>query len=139
MGVNGDQLPVNRPHATEARNGNRDGFAYDGRHKGQKNYEPNSFGGPDQTGRPLWAPLTVSGLTGEWETPRHSEDDDFVQPGNLYRLMTEPEKERLVANLAGSISQVSRDEIAERAIANFAKADDDLGKRLSAAVAELRK
>ncbi|GAB3238847.1 catalase [Glycomyces halotolerans] len=139
VGVNADHLPVNRPHATEARNGNRDGFYYDGRHKGQKNYEPNSFGGPDQTGEPLWAPIPVSGQTGEWETPRHSEDDDFVQAGNLYRLMTDEEKDRLIANLAGSISQVSRDDIAERAIANFAKADEDFGKRLTVAVAELRK
>jgi hypothetical protein len=29
----------------------------------------DSFGGPDQTGEPLWAPVSVSGETGEWETP----------------------------------------------------------------------
>ena len=139
VGVNADHLPVNRPHATEARNGNRDGFYYDGRHGRQKNYEPNSFGGPNETGQPLWAPVQVSGATGEWETPSHAEDDDFVQAGNLYRLMSADEKDRLIANLSGSIAKVSRDDIVERAIANFAKADDDFGKRLTKAVAELRK
>ena len=57
VGINADHLPVNRPHATEARTNCRDGYLYDGRHKGAKNYEPNSFGGPFQTDRPLWQPI----------------------------------------------------------------------------------
>src|SRR5690349_2041479 len=89
VGINADHLPVNRPHATEARTNSRDGFLYDGRHGGAKNYEPNSFGGPFQTDRPLWQPLPVSGVTGDHATPAHAEDDDFVQAGNLYRLMSD--------------------------------------------------
>lgn len=54
---------MNRPHATEARTHSRDGHLYDGRHKGAKNYEPNSFGGPFQTDRPLWRSVPVSGGT----------------------------------------------------------------------------
>ncbi|MFF4756060.1 catalase-related domain-containing protein, partial [Streptomyces sp. NPDC001270] len=111
---------------------------YDGRHKGAKNYEPNSFGGPAQTDRPLWQSMAVSGGTGTHEAPAHAEDDDFVQAGNLYRLMSEAEQERLIGNLADAIAQVSRDEIAERAIGNFRRADDDFGKRLEAAVQALR-
>lgn len=71
-------------------------------------------------------------------TPLHPEDDDFVQAGNLYRLMSEDEKVRLIDNLAGFISQVSRDDIAERAVGNFRQADEDFGKRLEAAVQALR-
>ncbi|WP_328689813.1 catalase [Streptomyces caniferus] len=138
VGINADHLPVNRPHATEARTHGRDGALYDGRHAGRKNYEPNSFGGPVQTGRPLWQPAAVNGTTGEHEAPSHAEDDDFVQAGTLYRLMAEDEKERLIDNLAGFISQVSRDDIAQRAIENFRKADADYGKRLEAAVQALR-
>ncbi|MER5780801.1 catalase [Streptomyces mobaraensis] len=138
VGVNADQLPVNRPHATVARTHGRDGYAYDGRHGRAKNYEPNSFGGPVETGRPLWQPVTVTGVTGTIATPAHAEDNDFVQAGNLYRLMTEEEKERLIANLAGFIAKVSRDDIAERAIDNFRQADPDYGKRLEAAVQALR-
>ncbi|WP_199742345.1 catalase [Streptomyces triticirhizae] len=138
VGINADQLPVNRPHATEARTHGRDGHAYDGRHGGAKNYEPNSFGGPAQTDQPLWAATTVSGVTGDHPAPSHAEDDDYGQAGTLYRLMSEDEKERLIANLAGSIAQVSRDDIAERAIENFRRADEDYGKRLHAAVQALR-
>ncbi|WUJ31339.1 catalase [Streptomyces sp. NBC_00388] len=138
VGINADHLPVNRPHAAEARTNYRDGVLYDGRHRGSKNYEPNSFGGPFQTEQPLWRSTRVGGVTGNHPAPRHAEDDDFVQPGNLYRRMTEDEKGRLVDNLAGFISQVSRDDIAERAVDNFRRADGDLGKRLEAAVLALR-
>ena len=138
VGINADHLPVNRPHATEARTHSRDGYLYDGRHKGAKNYEPNSFGGPIQTDRSPWQPVAVTGVTGETVTPVHAEDNDFVQAGNLYRLMTEEEKERLVNNLAGAISGVTREEIAARAINNFRQADEDFGKRLEAAVQALR-
>jgi catalase len=138
VGINAAHLPVNRPHATEARTNSRDGHLYDGRHKGAKNYEPNSFGGPVQTDRPLWEPTSVTGETGTHEAPRHAEDDDFVQAGNLYRLLSEDEKARLIDNLAGFIAKVSRDDIAERAINNFRQADGDFGKRLEAAVQALR-
>ncbi|MFF3768322.1 catalase [Streptomyces sp. NPDC001922] len=138
VGINADQLPVNRPRATEARTHGRDGALYDGRHGRARNYEPNSFGGPEQTGRPLWQPLAVDGATGNAAAPSHAEDDDFVQAGNLYRLMSEAERERLIANLAGFIAEVSRDDIAERAIGNFRRADEDYGKRLEAAVRALR-
>ncbi|WP_432095043.1 catalase [Streptomyces sp. bgisy100] len=138
VGINADQLPVNRPRATEARTHGRDGALYDGRHGRARNYEPNSFGGPEQTGRPLWQPLAVGGVTGNDAAPSHAEEDDFVQAGHLYRLMSEAERERLIANLAGFIAQVSRDDIAERAIDNFRRADEDYGKRLEAAVRALR-
>ena len=43
----------------------------------------------------LWAATEVSGLTGNHAAPAHAEDNDFVQPGNLYRLMAEDEKDRV--------------------------------------------
>lgn len=106
--------------------------------KGAKNYEPNSFGGPFRTDRALWQPIPVSGVTGETEAPSHAEDNDFVQAGNLCRLLTDAEKERLIGNLAGALSGVSRDDIVERAIGNFRQDDGDFGKRLEAAVQALR-
>ncbi|MFR9674271.1 catalase [Streptomyces sp. TR06-5] len=138
VGINADHLPVNRPHAAEVRNHNRDGLLYDGRHAGAKNYEPNSFGGPAQTEMPVWQPVEVSGRTGDIEAPAHAEDDDFVQAGNLYRKMSEEERERLISNLAGAMAGITHDHIAERAIENFRKADPEYGKRLEAAVQALR-
>ena len=80
----------------------------------------------------------VAGATGNHEAPSHAEDNDFVQAGNLYRLMSEDEKGRLIENLSGFIAKVSRDDIVERAINNFRQADGDFGKRLDAAVQALR-
>ncbi|WP_328469039.1 catalase [Streptomyces sp. NBC_00448] len=138
VGANADHLPVNRPHATEARTYARDGHLYDGRHKGAKNYEPNSFGGPVETGRPLWESTAVAGATQYGAAPSHAEDNDFVQAGDLYRLLDEDARTRLIDNLAGALAQVSREDIVERAIANFRQADADYGKRLDAAVQALR-
>jgi catalase len=136
VGINADHLPVNRPHSTEARTYGRDGMLYDGRHGRAKNYEPNSFSGPVQTDEPLWVASEVFGLTGNHAASPHAEDNDFVQAGDLYRLMSQDEKERLVTNLANAISGVSadRDDIVERAVNNFGRADADLGTRLQAAV-----
>ena len=67
-----------------------------------------------------------------------AEDDDFAQAGLLYRVMKEDERARLVANIAGSLAQVSRADIVSRAIAHFRTADPEYGARVEAAVKERR-
>ncbi len=44
-----------------------------------------------------------------------------------------------MANIAGSLSRVSRGEIIERGLGNFRSADKDLADRLLKALRELRK
>ena len=140
LGINHTSLPVNRPHAAEAHDYSRDGFMrFDGNSGRAKNYEPNSFGGPVQSNEPLHAPLEVHGVTGTYVNEHHPEDDDFTQAGNLYRLMSEEEKQRLVDNIAGSLSQVSRDEIIKKSIGHFTNADTGLGTRVAKAVSALRR
>jgi catalase len=139
LGANHMHLPVNRPHAAEARNYSRDGaMRSDGNHGREKNYEPNSFGGPVQSGQPLWSPIEVRGLTGSHPPEHHRDDDDFVQAGDLYRLMSEAEKQRLIANIAASLAQVSREDIVERSVTHFRTADPEFGVRLAEALAKRR-
>ncbi len=138
LGVNHTLLPVNAPKATTANNYGRDGFMAANAQGRVKNYEPNSYDGPVETGQPLSAPLAVHGHTGTHEAPAHTKDDDFFQAGELFRLMSEDEKQRLVANIAGGLSQVSRDDIIEKNLAHFAAADADYGKRVEEAVRALR-
>jgi len=138
LGINHTQLPVNSPHATVAANYGRDGLMRtDDNGGGAKNYEPNSYDGPMQTDEPL-SPLGTSGESGsyEWDSRR---GDDFVQAGALYRVMDEAARARLVANIADSLSQVSKDEIVERSVAHFRAADPEYGGRVATAVAELRR
>lgn len=140
LGINHTRLPVNCPHATKAQNYGRDGFMrFDDNGKGSKNYEPNSFDGPLQSNENLYAPLEIHGVTGSHEWVKHKEDDDFVQAGNLYRLMDEAQRKRLVDNIAGSLSQVSRQDIIDHSIQHFSNADKEYGNRITEAVNELKK
>jgi catalase len=137
LGVNSTQLPVNCPHAAKVNNYYRDGsMRFDANGGREKTHEPNSFGGPVQSNQPLWAPMEIHGLTGYYAPERHSEDNDFIQAGNLYRLMGESEKQRLVANIAAHLSQVSKDDIIERSVAHFRKADPEYGDRVAQAMAK---
>ncbi|MEU9880300.1 catalase [Streptomyces phaeochromogenes] len=139
LGVNHTLLAVNAPRATVASNYGRDGLmAANSQGRAARNYEPNSYGGPTETGRPLSAPLAVNGHTGTYETPLHTKDDHFFQAGELYRLMSEEERSRLVANIAGGLSQVSRDDVVEKNLAHFHAADPEYGRRVEEAVLALR-
>ncbi|MEV2196253.1 catalase [Streptomyces phaeochromogenes] len=139
LGVNHTLLAVNAPRATVASNYGRDGLmAANTQGRAARNYEPNSYGGPTETGRPLSAPLAVNGHTGTYETPLHTKDDHFFQAGELYRLMSEEERSRLVANIAGGLSQVSRDDVVEKNLAHFHAADPEYGRRVEEAVHALR-
>ena len=137
LGVNHTQLPVNAPRAVQggARNYGRDGvMRFDGNAGRAKNYEPNSFDGPRQTGAPLYKGLAADGLSGATPNVRHAVDDDFVQAGALYRVMKEDERARLVDNIASGLAQVRRDDIVQRSIGHFGSADPEYGARVEAAV-----
>ncbi|MFD4858590.1 catalase [Streptomyces atratus] len=139
LGVNHTQLPVNAPRTAVVDNYGRDGLhATRNGARHDKNYEPNSYAGPAQTGATLSAPLAIHGWTGTHEAPAHTKDDNFFQAGELYRLMSEDEKGRLVANIAKGLSQVTRDDVIEKNLAHFHAADADYGKRVEEAVHALR-
>ena len=53
-------------------------------------------------------------------------DDDYIQPGNLYRLMPPEEQKRLIENIVGTLKKVSKD-IQEKMVAHFRKADQSYG------------
>jgi catalase len=53
--------------------------------------------------------------------------------------MGKDEQQRLIDNIAGTLSRVSREDIIERSIGHFRNADKDYGERLSRAVKLLRK
>ena len=139
LGINHTSLPVNCPHAARAANYARDGaMRFDGNEGRAKNYEPNSFNGPVQTNEQPYAPLEMSGLSGSSPNLPHPEDSDFRQAGDLYRLISEEEKQRLVLNIATGLSAVSRPDIIERSIGYFRNADPEYGDRIAKAVKALR-
>ncbi len=140
LGVNHTALPVNRPHACEAANYGRDGaMRFDDNGCRAKNYEPNSFNGPVETKQPYTKPTTVSGEVAAQKQTDHAEDNDFVQAGDLYRLISAEEKFRLIENIAGGLSAVTKDDIIQRSLSHFRNADIDFGTRLAKRISELRK
>jgi catalase len=141
LGINHTRLPVNVPRGVwgGAKNYGRDGaMRFDDNGRRSKNYEPNSYDGPAQGSAAYDLAYLVSGVVGPHGLVRHAEDDDFAQAGALYRLMAEDARARLVENLAGSLAEVSREEIIARSIEHFGKADPEYGRRVAEAVANRR-
>ncbi len=140
LGINHTALAVNSPKgvAGGVNNYGRDGFMpVDAPNGREKNYEPNSFDGPVQTNEEPAKGLEGSGASGHYpQVPR--EVDDFKQAGDLYRLQPADAQQRLVDNIAGSLAQVSREDIIERSIGHFTKADAAYGRRIAEGVAARR-
>jgi catalase len=124
LGVNYDSLPVNKPQCP-FHTYNRDGaMRFDGNYGAQPNYEPNSFNGPTEDPQFRERPKEVSGTV---DRHNHRLDSDYyTQPGNLFRLMKQDAKDRLISNIVGSLGAVPR-RIQELQIQHFYKADPAYG------------
>jgi catalase len=71
-------------------------------------------------------PLKISGDADRYEQKR-GVDDDYVQPGNLYRLMPPDEQKRLIENIVGTLKNVPK-EIQEKMVQRFTRADKAYGE-----------
>ena len=128
VGANHTALPINRPKV-EVNNYQRDGqMRFDGNGGGSVYYEPNSFGGPNETHENKQTAFQVTGVA---EQVAYDQNDHYTQAGDLYRLMDEGEKTRTVENIVGAMKPVKKDEIKLRAVQNFYKADSEFGERLA--------
>jgi catalase len=120
LGVNYEHLPVNRPHSP-VNNYYRDGtLRFDENGGDSVNYEPNSFEGPTQDQSVKEPSLKISGDVDRYD--HRDGNDDYSQAGNLFRLMTENQKQQLFDNIAASMQGVS-DVIIRRQLDHFFKAD----------------
>ncbi len=129
IGVNYESLPVNRPRAAVVKNYNRDGsMRFDGNGGSAPNYEPNSFGGPKEDRKYLDRPIKLSGEPAARYNHREG-NDDYTQAGNLFRLMSEEQKNLLCESIAGSLGQTPV-RIQELMLTHFEKADPDYAGRI---------
>jgi catalase len=132
LGVNYEQLPVNRcPFAVA--NYQRDGFMrVDGNGGSSPNYWPNSFDDVAIDGSYKEPPMALESTLADWyERNAPGEDDHYTQPGNLFRrVMSDDDRRHLVHNIVASMQGVSglkRDEIIIRQLCHFFRADVSLG------------
>ena len=125
LGVNYETLPVNQAQCP-AHSYHRDGaMRHDGNNGGAVNYEPNSFNGPTEDHKFIEPPLKVYGDADRYN--HRDGNDDYKQPGDLFRLMTPEQQQRLIGNLVRAMMPVPR-EIQLRQIGHFLKAEPAYGE-----------
>lgn len=128
VGANHNLLPINRPKA-EVNNYQRDGaMRFDDNGGGSVYYEPNSCGGPAEAPESKQSPFQVSGAAESRPYPDH---DHYTQAGNLYRLMSKEERNRLVENIVTAMKPVEREDIKLRQVQHFFKADPRYGEAVA--------
>jgi catalase len=124
VGTHYESLPVNRPRSTVSTYHMDGSMRFDEPKGTDAYYEPNSFNGPVQQPSAKEPPLRISGDADRFN--HRVGNDDFTQPGNLFRLMSPAEQQRLFANVAAAMDGVPA-EIIDRQIALFAQCDPAFG------------
>jgi catalase len=132
LGVNHHQIPVNAPRCPFHHSFHRDGaMRTDGNLGGTLNYEPNRAGEFAQDANAAEPPLAISGTAARYD---HRVDSDYYsQPGALFRLMSDTQKQQLFGNIAASIASVP-DDIKRTQIQHFTKADPAYGAGVAKAL-----
>ncbi|MHA0857368.1 catalase KatA [Paenibacillus sp. CMAA1364] len=129
VGANHNALPINCPYAAKVNNNQRDGQMRPDNNGGSSvYYEPNSYGGATEAVEHQPAPFEISGMA---DSVAYNNDDHYTQPGDLYRLMSEDERTRLVQNFVAAMSPVDKEEIKLRQISHLYKADSEFGQRVA--------
>jgi len=103
----------------------------DGNYGAQTSYVPNSHGSWEEQPEYRESPLELSGSAQRYD--HRVEEDHYEQPGDLFRLMSEAQKEALVANTANAMTGVSM-AVKARHVENCRRADVEYGVRLAEAL-----
>jgi len=142
LGPNYHLIPINMAKNAPESSYQRDGpMRTDNSGGSGPNYWPNSFNGPAPEGRPSEPAVKISGDGNRYKYVHPN--DDFVQPGNLYRdVMTERDRTNLIGNIIDHLKNAKKN-IQLRQTALFYKADKDYGtsvaKGLGLIVSEVEK
>jgi catalase len=129
LGVNHHQIPVNRPRCP-VMNYMRDGESTLGQYGSAPNYWPNSHAKAPKPDPMFADPAWQLGEVTAARFDSTVEHDDFTQPGNLYRLFDEGQRERLAMRIAGALGQ-ARTDVVLRQLCHFFRADEDYGRRVA--------
>ncbi|AOV07667.1 catalase [Sporosarcina ureilytica] len=132
LGVNHHQIPVNQPRCP-VHSFHRDGaMRVDGNLGSTLHYEPNTYGEWDAQPEYKEPPLDIYGAADRWD---FAEDDDnyFEQPGKLFNLMNDEQKEALFLNTAADIAPADK-HIKLRHIVHCYQADPAYGQGVAEAL-----
>lgn len=132
LGVNFNQIPVNRPrcpvHAYH-----RDGMMrVDGNYGAAISYEPNSFGEWAESPERKEPPLAYGGASYNY-IERAFDDDYYSQPAALFRLLTQADRSALFENTARAMYECKLF-IKQRHVRNCFRADPAYGQGVADAL-----
>ncbi len=132
LGVNFNQIPVNRPrcpvHAYH-----RDGMMrVDGNYGAAISYEPNSFGEWVESPERKEPPLAYGGASYSY-VERAFDDDYYSQPAALFRLLTPADRSALFENTARAMYECKLF-IMQRHVRNCFRADPAYGQGVADAL-----
>ncbi len=135
LGANYEQIPVNKP-INKVHHHQRDGFmSVDGNGADSPNYFPNSFDNIEADKNYKEPSLKLDSDIADTYDRNENDDDFYTQPGLLFRkVMTEQERKNTIGNFVGAISGISgkkRNEIIQRQLNHFYKADKELADKIA--------
>ncbi|MGM8366583.1 catalase [Virgibacillus sp. W0181] len=132
LGVNHHQIPVNQPKCPY-HSFHRDGaMRVDGNHGSLLHYGPNSYGEWKDQPEHKEPPHPIYGDGDRWNF-REDDDNYFEQPGKLFNLMNEEQKQLLFENTARNMRGAERF-IKIRHIGHCYKADPAYGEGVAKAL-----
>ena len=127
VGPNYLQLPINAPQCPFSNN-QRDGSMPIKQQTSTINFEPNSYSSEPKEDHSYREPdQPLSGVIGRNAIEK---TNNFGQAGEIYRSYDEATKQALIKNLLNDFAQIENRDIVGRAVANFYKADEGLGRAL---------
>ena len=137
IGTNYEQLPINAPKCP-VHSYSKDGPMTYRDAGAQPVYAPNSYGGPEaDPGKALPSWWVEAGEIAHYAYDKHRDDDDFIQPGALYReVMSETDREHLVTNIVAHASDAVSGDVQERVIGYWTNVDAGLGARVAAGLGQ---
>ncbi|MDD1776514.1 MAG: catalase [Candidatus Methanomethylicus sp.] len=132
LGVNHDQIPVNSPRCP-VNSYHRDGQMRVNSNAGSTiGYEPNSYGEWLEQPEFREPALPLSGAADHWNF-REDDSDYYTQPGKLFRLMNDGQKNALFGNTARAMGDIPK-MIKIRHIKNCLRADPEYGRGVAKAL-----
>ncbi len=134
VGTNYLQLPINAPKkqvATNQRDGQMAFYVDNGGENPHINYEPSSRGGLQEA--PKAGQDHTPYVEGHLVRQKIDRQNNYGQAGAQYRAFSDAERDELISNLVGALSQCNPD-IQERMVGHFAQCDTDYARRVAGGI-----
>ncbi|MGB2924442.1 MAG: catalase [Limnothrix sp.] len=131
VGSNYQLLPVNKPRCP-VMNYQRDGAMNPGIGGSSPNYYPNSFDDmPKEAPQYAEPPLPLGDVVADRYDA--SDNDNYTQAGNLWRLFDDEHKKRTAKAIAGTMEGIPQ-EVQMRQLCHFFRADKEYGQKVADAL-----